>query len=659
MKITALFIVCIVCFATGLLSFNDGTGCRHQQTTLTDRMTVGNSIIRVYCDDATGRFTIGSANGTTALLEGFPTTNSTSYSGFYINGQYYANMAVPGATEVYADTTMMIAGSIGSKFIIDSVFVTQKLTPVEIMGTGFIRIEFSILNNATTNRNIGIRLLLNTIVGTADSVWALTETQCNTLSRDFSNGNMPDTWQLISASTQIDAIAKGDLNNFGATPPDYFAIADYNDIFALSWGSPATTGSNYSNCAAMLDWNEVTIAPEAFLEIHTYYGFGGASLSNGAVKLIAVSPEELSEFEGHLAPNPFTVTAVAQYMNPGTVTGLSATLALPGGFTIVEGSVTQPFTPASIDSLETAVSVWQVESENPANTQQFSYTLTVESDNAATNFLSRNIIVPHVVAGIWEEDFDSISFPPENWIIDDSTIWTRFNGNNDLYPFNDIDITNVYSALCPWNDGVWQNEWLVSPEFALSRQAGILNFWVFYNSDYVNHAALKVHVSSNSGNDWTEAWSAPDDGLGIRWRQTSVDLTGYFGGEHMRIAWQYVGINGDLVAIDEISLEGVGNENETSPAASGLMMCNFPNPFNPVTTISFYLPEATQNCTLEVFNIRGEKTAVILTQPLEAGRHQKVWNGRNKDNRQVASGIYFFRLCTDRQTLVNKAMLLK
>ena len=80
---------------------------------------------------------------------------------------------------------------------------------------------------------------------------------------------------------------------------------------------------------------------------------------------------------------------------------------------------------------------------------------------------------------------------------------------------------------------------------------------------------------------------------------------------------------------------------------------NYPNPFNPVTTISFSLPVAGF-AKLEVYNIMGQKVAVLVDGQLEAGVHSAIFDGRN-----TASGVYFYRLSTSEFTDTQKMVLLK
>lgn len=85
---------------------------------------------------------------------------------------------------------------------------------------------------------------------------------------------------------------------------------------------------------------------------------------------------------------------------------------------------------------------------------------------------------------------------------------------------------------------------------------------------------------------------------------------------------------------------------------------NHPNPFNPSTNIDFTLPRAGR-VRIDVFDILGRQTALILDDNLSAGRHSIVWDGKDADGETVASGIYFYRLRAGDQVETRKMLLLK
>ncbi len=74
------------------------------------------------------------------------------------------------------------------------------------------------------------------------------------------------------------------------------------------------------------------------------------------------------------------------------------------------------------------------------------------------------------------------------------------------------------------------------------------------------------------------------------------------------------------------------------------LLQNAPNPFNPQTTITFEIPGQAA-VSLQVFDVSGRLVRLLIdNETVEGGRHETVWNGRDDTGRNVATGVYFYRL---------------
>jgi parallel beta-helix repeat protein len=86
---------------------------------------------------------------------------------------------------------------------------------------------------------------------------------------------------------------------------------------------------------------------------------------------------------------------------------------------------------------------------------------------------------------------------------------------------------------------------------------------------------------------------------------------------------------------------------------------NYPNPFNPTTTINYSLKENSK-IELNIYNIKGRKVKTIVNEKLEQGLHKIIWDGTNSNGKAVGSGIYFYKLNVNGKTeAVKKCLLLK
>jgi hypothetical protein len=103
---------------------------------------------------------------------------------------------------------------------------------------------------------------------------------------------------------------------------------------------------------------------------------------------------------------------------------------------------------------------------------------------------------------------------------------------------------------------------------------------------------------------------------------------------------------------------GLSNSNDVHNL-SQINLMNYPNPFNPTTTISFSIPNKSK-VDISIYNIKGQKVKTLKKGSFEKGRYDVVWNGENSNNEKVSSCVYFYKLNVDgNQKDVKKMLLLK
>ena len=94
------------------------------------------------------------------------------------------------------------------------------------------------------------------------------------------------------------------------------------------------------------------------------------------------------------------------------------------------------------------------------------------------------------------------------------------------------------------------------------------------------------------------------------------------------------------------------------PALKFALYQNYPNPFNPSTKIGYSLPEKCR-VRIEVYDISGRHVASLVDGVQASGFHPVVWNGVDERGGSVASGVYFCRLTSGKETVSKKMVLLK
>ena len=97
---------------------------------------------------------------------------------------------------------------------------------------------------------------------------------------------------------------------------------------------------------------------------------------------------------------------------------------------------------------------------------------------------------------------------------------------------------------------------------------------------------------------------------------------------------------------------------QTRPSVFALA-ANYPNPFNPATTIRYALPQAA-DVELTVYNVVGQPVRTLVAEPQRAGRYVVEWDATNDSGQSLSSGLYFYRLqAGDEFRAVKKMLLLK
>jgi flagellar hook assembly protein FlgD len=90
---------------------------------------------------------------------------------------------------------------------------------------------------------------------------------------------------------------------------------------------------------------------------------------------------------------------------------------------------------------------------------------------------------------------------------------------------------------------------------------------------------------------------------------------------------------------------------------------NFPNPFNPSTTIKYSLGREnnglSSNTVLKIYNTLGQEIKTLVNEKQKSGEHTVAWNGTDNGGNRVASGVYFYSLQRGESRVSRKMILLK
>ncbi len=244
-----------------------------------------------------------------------------------------------------------------------------------------------------------------------------------------------------------------------------------------------------------------------------------------------------------------------------------------------------------------------------------------------------------------------------------------FHENNYKVAYNEDN--NWMAAI--WSDGT--KEYLYN-QYAFDEYA-----------DWASTPEVMIAISGDNGNTWSEpivmnANPTDPDGNYVEELDGQIPCYLYLGDKiedlgdgHGKLHIMYFNDNsfgsyaqnniGDNNggAVTYMAIDVDFNPWETDDEAPSVSQAislnqNFPNPFNPETTIGFSVP-SDMNAELAVYNVRGQKIKTLFDGRAQKGNNSVTWNGTDESGKNVSSGVYFYRLNADSKVMTQKMVLMK
>lgn len=230
-------------------------------------------------------------------------------------------------------------------------------------------------------------------------------------------------------------------------------------------------------------------------------------------------------------------------------------------------------------------------------------------------------------------------------------------------------LTRTPKVLWLRNDSPQPSQLPLTPIPSLSSIQGGTLFMSWYpavaDQESRKGVTYNVRVGSSPGaSDILSAHALPDGkrlvvGSGNAGKRLNLSISGLEPVKSYYWSVQAVDHAGNASAFTTpLRVDGYGRTGKGGAAADPSLLDNYPNPFNPQTTIRYLLHEATP-VKVAVYNVLGSEIAVLVDNVQEAGIHETIWNGRDAAGRDVPSGLYLYRLVTPQNTLTKTMVLLR
>lgn len=376
-------------------------------------LEIANEYIRIMInilEENMGRFSVGTTGGD-------PDRLGDEYQHLIYGGEEpwtsYTTVRIGNQNWVYGNSTLRRAGRDGLfgemiqfPIIVDNSLVSAwQLGPIEVTQilsfarsstTGLMdtaKIEYRVHNTDTVSHLVGLRLVLDTMLGHNDGApFRLSDREILTDSVIYSD-SMPDFWQAFDSLSDPQVMSQGTLQGDEVTAPDRVYFSNWGSIVDGLWNFDFQPGRDFTRAgefeldsAIALYWDQEALRSNETRTYITYYGLGGVTIAPGDLSVGLTAPYQVIADRDER--ESFTIVAYIQNDGKGEARDITATLSLPEGLELIGGSTVQNL--GDLDVGETLQTRWMVIPTGTI-TDTVSYELLVEAINSESNLVHREI----------------------------------------------------------------------------------------------------------------------------------------------------------------------------------------------------------------------------------------------------------------------------
>ena len=270
---------------------------------------------------------------------------------------------------------------------------------------------------------------------------------------------------------------------------------------------------------------------------------------------------------------------------------------------------------------------------------------TVITINPANNFVSNHMV--YAAIGATLEDFSDNVNTASSITFNTAFLNVAPLPFDLVYPYDDMTIVltrdNFLDTLYfAWNESVDPNGDIVAYRRELTGDL---------------HNYIRFIGTSDNNNSTTNMYKVPYHHIEHYMHTAGVEL--------ISGTWTIVATDAKYNVYAEngpftLTIDGVQlniNDNDLIPDEFALY-ANYPNPFNPTTTISYDLPDQAK-VTLGIYDLLGKQIKTLINQSQDAGNKMAVWDGTDELGRPVSAGVYLYQIQAGEFTQTRKMLLLK
>jgi len=292
----------------------------------------------------------------------------------------------------------------------------------------------------------------------------------------------------------------------------------------------------------------------------------------------------------------------------------------------------------SLEAEEVVFNTWSSDSAQRSYNVHF-YTQLVSDENKSNDTLKTTIEFNNLL--------DHFELGLDRWLVD--TCWVQSNISTHSGEFC---IRNTASTSYE-NNSESSIEFCYSFDLSQLEEAHI-SLWTKYLIEQDRDFGY-LELSTDSGTTWNQVGN-PFTGIQAQWTIIGRSLTDFCGPDFddVRIRFHFVSDSTQPYPmfgwfIDDVAISphelvaSISNHQEQNSPRKYELYANFPNPFNPTTTIRYDLSHPSQ-VTLIIYNLMGQEITRLVDREKATGSYMVQWNSRDSLGNSVAGGIYICRM---------------
>ena len=178
---------------------------------------------------------------------------------------------------------------------------------------------------------------------------------------------------------------------------------------------------------------------------------------------------------------------------------------------------------------------------------------------------------------------------------------------------------------------------------------------------YKEHKMYHIKIAGSIPNSTYSVWITDPEGIETLIAENYQYRTAQIGVEALSHWGRFFSGVGGYAEFSNVTAEAIGGTGVASfqPLAKTFQLeHNYPNPFNPSTTISYSIPEKS-HVSLNIYNVLGQHVVTLVDKELVAGEYSVVWNAEDKNGQKLVSGLYIFQIQAGDFTKSHKMLLVR